>query len=201
MEEIGLFPLGIVLLPTEQVPLHIFEPRYRDLVGECIEEDRDFGLLYADEGGIREVGTRARVAAILERFEDGRLNIVVEGGRRFAVSRLTEGRSFMTAEVEDVDDEPGDVSEETRVEAAGSFRALAALAGASTELDDDVPELSFVLAAQVELAADEKQFLLESRSEQERLERVAELFDTARRTLIAARELNDAAKQNGSRPH
>src|SRR4051794_335106 len=133
MEEIGLFPLGIVLLPTERVPLHIFEERYRELIGECIEEDREFGLLYADEGGIREIGTRARVAAILERFDDGRLNILVEGGPRFLVERLTEGRDFMTAQVGDVDDEPVVVEDETRVTATGAFRALAALAGAEAE--------------------------------------------------------------------
>jgi Lon protease-like protein len=199
MEELGLFPLGIVLLPTEQVPLHIFEPRYRELIGECIEEDREFGLLYADEGGVRDTGTRARVAAILERFDDGRLNILVVGGSRFVVERLTEGRSFMTAEVEDVEDEPDDVDADARVTAAGAFRALAALAGAETEVDEDSPQLSFELAAQVELAADEKQFLVESRSEQERLERVVELLDNARKTLIATRELNEKAKRNGHR--
>ena len=201
MAEIGLFPLGIVLLPTERVPLHIFEPRYRELIGECIEQESEFGLLYADEAGVRELGTRARVAAVLERFDDGRLNIVVVGGERFVVERLTEGRSFMTAEIADVEDEPGDVAEETRTSAAGAFRALAAIAGAEVEVDEETDELSFALASQVELAADEKQFLVESRSEHERLERVAELLDNARRTLIATRELNDVAKKNGSRPH
>ena len=201
MDEIGLFPLGIVLLPSERIPLHIFEPRYRELIGECIEEGTDFGLLYADEQGVRETGTRARVAAVLERFDDGRLNVLVEGTRRFAVDRLTEGRSFMTAAVVDVEDEALDVEEETRAAAAGSFRALAALAGAETEVDEASPFLSFELAAQVELAVDEKQFLLESRSEQERLERVAELLDAARQTLIATRELGEVAKKNGSRPH
>jgi Lon protease-like protein len=202
MEEIGLFPLGIVLLPSERVPLHIFEPRYRELVGECIEEGRDFGLLYADEDGIRDVGTRARVAAILERFDDGRLNILVEGIERFAVQRLTEGRAFLTAEVGEVDDEEGViVDDETRVAAAGAFRALAALAGAETEVDESSPQLSFELAAQVELPPDDKQLLLESRSEQERLERVADLLDDARKTLIATRELGEVAKRNGSRPH
>jgi len=201
MEELGLFPLGIVLLPTERVPLHIFEPRYRELIGDCIEEDREFGVLYADEGGIRDIGTRARVAVILERFDDGRLNVLVEGGRRFTVERLTEGRSFMTAEVGEIDDEPSVVSDETRVGATGSFRALAALAGAEAEFDEESPYLSYVLAGQVELAADEKQFLLESRSEQERLERVAELLEDARRVLIATRELGEVAKKNGSRPH
>jgi Lon protease-like protein len=199
MDEIGLFPLGIVLLPSERVPLHIFEPRYRELIGECIEEDREFGLLYADEGGIRETGTRARVAAVLERFDDGRLNIVVEGGERFVVERMTEGREFLTAEVAEVEDEPTEVEDETRSAAAGAFRALAALAGVELEFEEDAPTLSFVLAAQVELAADEKQFLVESRSEQERLERVAELLDNARRTLIATRELNEKAKRNGHR--
>src|SRR5439155_17382183 len=105
MEEIGLFPLGIVLLPTERVPLHIFEPRYRELIGECLEEDGEFGLLYADEDGVREVGTRARVADVLEEFDDGRLNILVEGGERFRVQELTRGRAYMTAVVEPLDDE------------------------------------------------------------------------------------------------
>jgi Lon protease-like protein len=199
MDELGLFPLGIVLLPTETVPLHIFEPRYRELIGDCIEEDREFGLVYADEGGVRELGTRARVAAILERFDDGRLNIVVEGGSRFLVERLTEGRTFMTAEVSDVDDEESAADEEARTDAAGAFRALAALAGAETEIDEDSPQLSFLLAAQVELPADDKQQLLESRSEQERLELVAELLHDARKTLIATRELGERAKRNGHR--
>src|SRR6187551_2014182 len=98
--EIGLFPLGIVLLPTELVPLHIFEPRYRELISECLEEEREFGLVLADDDGIRDVGTRAAVTEVLERFDDGRLNVVVEGRERFWISELTGGRSFQTAEVE-----------------------------------------------------------------------------------------------------
>jgi Lon protease-like protein len=200
MEEIGLFPLGIVLLPTERVPLHIFEPRYRELIEECLEEDGEFGLIYADEDGVREIGTLARVSDVLERFDDGRLNIVVDGGARFRVERLTRGRSFMTAEVERIEDEPSDVEEETTAKAAGAFRALAALAGAETDPPgESSPWLSYELAAQVELAPDAKQDLLESRSEQERLELVAELLDLARQAVIATRELGERAKRNGSR--
>jgi len=200
MQEIGLFPLGIVLLPTERVPLHIFEPRYQELVAECLELDSEFGLVYADENGVREVGTLARVSEVLERFDDGRLNIVVEGGLRFRVERLTRGRSFMTAEVESVDDEEGDVDSEVAARAAGSFRALAALAGAETEApDEESRQLSFELAAQVELPLESKQQLLESRLEQERLELVAELLDDARLALMATRELGERAKRNGSR--
>jgi Lon protease-like protein len=200
MEEIGLFPLGIVLLPTERVPLHIFEPRYRELIGECLEADVEFGLLYADEEGVREIGTRARVSDVLEEFEDGRLNIVVEGGERFRVHELTRGRSYMTATVEPLEDEAGAVSEETAARAAGAFRALAALAGAETEDPDErSPQLSFELAAHVELAPGAKQRLLDSPSEQERLELVVELLDEARQTLIATREIGERAKRNGSR--
>jgi Lon protease-like protein len=200
MEEIGLFPLGIVLLPTERVPLHVFEPRYRELIGECLDEGGEFGLLYADEDGVREVGTLARVADVLDRFDDGRLNVIVEGGERFRVERLTRGRSFMTAVVEPLEDDPSDVEEDTAARAARAFRALAALAGAETDPpDESSPRLSYELAAQVELAPDAKQDLLESRSEQERLELVAELLDLARQTLIATRELGERAKRNGSR--
>src|SRR3954451_9284546 len=111
MEEIGLFPLGIVLLPTERVPLHIFEPRYKELIGECLEDDSEFGLVYADEDGVREIATRARVTEVCDRLDDGRLNVLIEGGDRFRVERLTRDRTFLTAEVEPVedrDDGPGE---------------------------------------------------------------------------------------------
>jgi ATP-dependent Lon protease len=201
VDEIGLFPLGVVLLPTERIPLHIFEPRYRELINECIEDDSEFGLVFADEEGVRELGTRARVTDVLERFDDGRLNIVIEGLERFRVERLTQGRSYMTAMVEPVDDEEAPAADpETAARAAGAFRALAALAEADTgEIDEDSSHLAFELAAQVELAPEAKQGLLELRSEQERLELVADLLDAARATLIATRELGERAKRNGSR--
>jgi Lon protease-like protein len=200
MEEIGLFPLGIVLLPTERVPLHIFEPRYRELIHECLEHEREFGLLFEGEDSVRELGTRAHVIEVLERFDDGRLSILVEGSGRFRVEQLTQGRSFLTALVEPVSDETGDVDPEIAGKAAGSFRALAALADAETdEIDEGSPQLSFELAAQVELDPEAKQQLLELRSEQSRLELVAELLDAARIALIATRELGDRAKRNGSR--
>src|SRR5215207_5908905 len=105
MSELGLFPLGIVLLPSEQIPLHIFEDRYQELIGECLRENREFGLVFADEDGLREVGTRAAVTEVLDRFEDGRLNIVAEGRDRFRLLELTHGRSFQTALVEELADD------------------------------------------------------------------------------------------------
>ena len=199
--ELGLFPLGIVLLPTERVPLHIFEPRYRELIGECIELDSEFGLVFADEDGVRELGTRARVDEVLEQFDDGRMNIVVEGGERFRVEKLTRGRSFLTGEVGPVEDDWEEPAAEAVARAVSSFRALAAAAEAEAgDLDEADAQLSFRLASQVELPPESKQELLESRSEQKRLELVAELLDGVRQVLIATRELGERAKKNGSRP-
>lgn len=200
MEEIGLFPLGIVLLPSEHVPLHIFEPRYRELVAECLEHEQEFGLIYADGDGVREIGTRARVIDVLEEFEDGRLNIVVEGGARFRVERLTRGRSFLTAVVVPVPDGVVRVDPDIAMRAAESFRALAAVAGADPdEIDETALQLSFDLAAQVELPSDAKQRLLELDEEQHRLELVIGLLDSVREALLAVHELGEHAKTNGSR--
>src|SRR5438093_12587838 len=109
----------MVLLPTEQVPLHIFEPRYRALIGECLEDGREFGLVFADEDGLRAVGTRAAVTEVLERFEDGQLNIVVQGRDRFRlveVNDVGEEERYDTGEVEPGIDhgEPADAEQQGR---------------------------------------------------------------------------------------
>ena len=156
MEEIGLFPLGIVLLPTERVPLHIFEPRYRELIHECLEHEREFGLLFEDEDSLRELGTRAHVVEVLERFDDGRLNILVEGGGRFRVEHLTQGRSFLTALVEPVSDDAGDSTRRPRARRRLVSRARGAADAETDEIDEGSPQLSFELAAQVELDAEGK---------------------------------------------
>ena len=133
MEEIGLFPLGLVLLPTEQVPLHIFEPRYRELIAECLENEQPFGLVYADDDGLRRTGTLASVVEVVDELEDGRLNIVVEGRDRFRLVELTDGRSFHTGTIElfdDVDDPAiGDAARKDR--RPGDVRRIDGRAGSA----------------------------------------------------------------------
>ena len=196
--EIGLFPLGIVLLPTERVPLHIFEERYKELIGECLARDSEFGLVLADERGLREIGTRAAVADVLDRFEDGRLNVLVEGRERFRLLELTGGRSFQTAEIEPIADEDEPPPEGDVARSLDQFAALRELT--SSEVDDPDPEagpLSFQLAARVDFGAEVKQQLLEQRSEARRLHVVAELLENAVRTMTLARELRERASGNG----
>src|SRR5581483_8582238 len=130
MAEIGLFPLELVLLPTERVPLHIFEDRYKELIRECLDESSSFGLVLEDEAGLRNVGTLTAVVELTHSFEDGGMNVLVEGRERFRILELTDGRSFRTAEVEPLpdDDEEEDPTEAELEHAVQAFRQLATVA-------------------------------------------------------------------------
>lgn len=199
MSELGLFPLPIVLVPTERIPLHVFEERYLELVSECVETDGEFGLvLTTGDGAVHEIGTRAGVIEVLEVLEDGRMNIVVEGRERFRLLELTSGRSFRTAVVEPVTDrpEPSDRADADR--AIGLFRQLAEVA----ESDVDVPEadserLDFELAARVDFGTDAKQELLASTSPHSRMARLVELLELSIEALRRVRELRELAGRNG----
>lgn len=199
MPEIGLFPLGFVLLPTEQAPLHIFEPRYRELIGDCIDEESEFGILLAeDEGKMRDIGTRVSVLEVLERLPDGRLNIAVEGGARFRLVELTEGRSFQTGEIEPYEDEDDERDYEAAEKAFALYRRLAGLVPAPPDdPDPDAVLLSFEIGARVDFGAEPKQQLLELRSEAERLTLVCELLERAVEALETERDLRARAAQNG----
>ena len=198
MDEIGLFPLGLVLLPSEQVPLHIFEPRYRELIGESLELGQPFGIVYADEDGLRQIGTLATVAEVVERFDDGRLNIVVEGSGRFRLLELTEGRSFVTGRVEAVDDQH-DPAEPADIERAlALFSRLVELTSAEVEPPlAETPELSFAIAGRFEFSSEIKQELLDESSERVRLARLCELLAIAAETVERQREIANRAQSNG----
>jgi ATP-dependent Lon protease len=198
MSELGLFPLGIVLLPTEQIPLHIFEERYQELIGECLDEEREFGLVFADEDGMRKIGTYAAVTEVLERFDDGRLNIVAEGRERFRLLELTEGRSFQTGIVEAVTDEADDADPDDTEHALELYQRLVDLTGAEVEEPRlDVPQLSFELAGRFEFAPELKQRLLQLTSERRRMKLLAELLAGAAAAVEREREIAERAHGNG----
>ena len=198
MSELGLFPLSLVLLPYERIPLHIFEDRYQELIGECLETDGEFGLVFADDDGIRDVGTRAGVVEVLDRFDDGRMNILVEGRERFRLVELTSGRSFQTGEVSPVadDDEGPDIAVAER--ALGLFTRLRELTGSEVAVPSaTTTQLSFALASRVELDAEIKLDLLARVSERSRLERVCELLEVAAVTVERQRLAAERAMTNG----
>jgi Lon protease-like protein len=198
MEEIGLFPLELVLLPTERIALHIFEPRYRELVGECLEAEREFGLVLQLDDGVAETGTRAHIAKVLQVLDDGRMNIVVEGRERFRIVEVTAGRSFVTAEVEPVADQQDEPAPETVERALALFRRLIeATESAAEEPDRAGALLSFDLAARIDFPLDVKQELLELRSPRLRFERTIELLEEALEAVESENELRRRASGNG----
>jgi Lon protease-like protein len=200
VSEIGLFPLGIVLLPTERVPLHIFEERYKELIGECVQADREFGLVFADDEGMRGTGTRAAVVQVLEEFPDGRLNIVIEGRDRFRIVQVTSGRPFDTAVIEDVSDEEEAVApfQEDLAECLQAYRRLAEAAGAEPdEIDAGAGSVAFQIASVIEFTPELKQELLELRSEGERLAKLTGLLDQAVDSVLLQRKARERAAGNG----
>lgn len=198
MDEIGLFPLGLVLLPTERVPLHIFEPRYRELIEECLDERCEFGVVFGGDEETLGIGTRASVTEVLNRFSDGRLDIVAAGGTRFRIVEQTEGRSFLTAEVEAYDDVPDPGSEADVAQALALFQKLVDLTGSDVDAPDATSsQLSFELAARFDFAPPLKQELLEEQSERLRLQRLCEMFEKAAEVVARQLEVAALASTNG----
>ena len=199
MPELGLFPLPLVLVPTERIPLHIFEPRYRELISECVENDEEFGLVLATgDGAVHEIGTRAAVAQVVEVLDDGSMNIVVEGRDRFRLLDLTTGRSFTTGVVEPVEDD-AEPPLETDVERATEvFRQLAEAADSDVDFPDPgSPLYDFELAARVDFAVDSKQQLLATTSPRERMRTLIRLLETALEAVRLEQTLRERAGRNG----
>jgi Lon protease-like protein len=197
--ELGLFPLPIVLVPTERIPLHIFEPRYKELIDECIELGQEFGLVLATgDGAVHEIGTRARVAQVVELLDDGTMNIVVEGGERFRLLDLTSGRAFTTGIVEPVqdDDEPplgADVERALEV-----FSELAEVSESDVDVPDPLsPLFDFELAARVDFAVEPKQELLSMTSPRARMTALIGLLEVALEALRLELTLRERAGRNG----
>jgi Lon protease-like protein len=196
--EIGLFPLELVLLPSERVPLHIFEDRYKELISECLEGAGEFGLILETDGTLAEIGTRTIVLEVIHTFDDGRMNVLVEGHDRFRLAYETEGRSYRTAEIEPLEDEDEPPTDAEIDEAIAVFRRLVQVAEAE-EIDEPSggAALSFQLAAKVDFGHELKQELLELRSERQRLVRLAELLEKAVVGLAREREVRERASGNG----
>jgi Lon protease-like protein len=171
-----LFPLDVVLMPGAPLPLHIFEPRYRKMIGQAIRNESEFGILMLRENDLATVGTTALVEKVTHRYEDGRFDIETRGVRRFRVRNLDESEEFLQGEIEFFDDEQElPVSREEAESLYLLTVEAAALAGAPAPkgLDPEDPHPSFRAAAGLPLDLAFKQKLLTSRSERQRLAQLA----------------------------
>ena len=197
-ERFPLFPLGLVMLPTELVPLHIFEERYKLMINECLESGDEFGIVWLADDGLREVGCTAAVEQLLERTEDGRMNVLVRGGRPFRLLRRIEDLPYPAGDVELLEDDTVEADEELAAETRESYAALVEHVTDERPDPDELAELSaYGMAATIELSPEPKQALLEERSERARLRTVGELFGLALGRLERAEEAQEAARSNG----
>lgn len=166
-----LFPLNVVVFPRTRLPLHIFEERYKEMVGNAIRDDSEFGIVLAKQDGIVNAGCTVAVEKVLEMYPDGRMDVLTVGRRRFEITALNEEQSYLQGEVTFFDDEdftpaPADVREQ----ALERYRTLEALPGAAERHTPDLedPQLSFQLAQSVP-DLDFLNALLRQRSETARL--------------------------------
>jgi Lon protease-like protein len=175
-----LFPLDLVLLPGTTLPLHIFEPRYKEMISECLAGNAPFGVVRAKEGGIAEIGCTGDIVTVTKKYDDGRMDIVTEGGQRFEVMQVNQERSFLRGEVTYFRDEGGGAPQEDIAQAEKLHGEILTLAGATPGKfpEEDKAQLSFQLAGSLPLDLDFKQTLLEMKSEAERLRAVITFFET-----------------------
>lgn len=195
--ELPIFELPLAIVPGEQTPLHIFEPRYRRMTAHCLEEEVPFGIVFRDDAGARAVGCAVDVAEVLERYEDGRLDIVVRGADRFRVLDRFEAPDWPAATVEMIDDGPGAPMPGSELAAArAAFGELLESVGAEPERAAGA-STSYEIAAQIEMPAVDKQALLERDDELERLDALEAILRRLIGGLKRTREIAERAKSNG----
>lgn len=195
-----LFPLGVVVLPTELVPLHIFEERYKAMIEECLDEEKEFGIVYSDsdDGDSVDVGCAVEVADILERMEDGRINIVCRGTRPIRVVDWSDAFDYPAGEVEFLDDEPETPDADSVEEAHELFGELVVLATDEPAPEDDLEAMSaYAMAARVDFGAEAKLGLLTLRSENARLRLLAKLLRAINKRIDVSAEIQERARMNG----
>lgn len=176
MSLLPLFPLDVVLFPGAPLPLHIFEPRYREMIGECIEQKLPFGMVRAGENSLAEIGCSAVILEVLKKYDDGRLDIHTEGRRRFEIVRVNQERAFLRGEVVFFDDEPGAASAKDVQALRELHQRLLSIMGKGAEFESANPSLSFQLAHELPVDLDFKQSLLEMKSEPERIATLLEYY-------------------------
>jgi Lon protease-like protein len=196
--EFPLFPLRLVALPGELIPLHIFEERYKTMIARCLGQQSEFGIVWLDDQGMRPIGCACEIADVIERFDDGRINLIARGTRPFRLEASTDELVYPSGEVEFLEDKPEEVDAEVREEVQKAYADLVAQA---TDREPDAGEIAamsaYDMAATVEFGLDAKQGLLDLRSETARLRLLLRLFRAAVRRLDFVTRAQARAKSNG----
>jgi Lon protease-like protein len=197
--KIPLFPLDVVLFPGAPLPLHIFEQRYKEMIGLCLEHQSNFGVVRAQRDGLAVIGCTARILNVVRKYEDGRMDILCQGDRRFEIETLENSKPFLEAHVDFFDDEDDQASRTLREECLALHFETVELAGIETSeirADLDGP-ISFLLAASLPADLGFKQQLLNSRSDAERTDYLHEFYNAILPKLRAGAATRKVAANNG----
>jgi Lon protease-like protein len=197
VRDFPLFPLGIVALPYELVPLHIFEERYRTMIGECLERGTEFGIVWAGDEGVRPVGCAMEITEVLERTDDGRLNILTRGTRPFRIVDEQHNLPYPAGTVEFLTDKSEKADAKTKTAAHEAYGSLVEQATDRIPDADELDSMSaYEMAATVDFGRDAKQGLLDLRSENARLRLVTRLFRAASKRLDFIERAEARARSN-----
>jgi Lon protease-like protein len=198
VRDFPLFPLGLVALPSELVPLHIFEERYKTMMARVLEEEGEFGIVWVSDDGLRPVGCACEVAEVLQRLPDGRLNLVARGTRVFRIENRQEELAYPAGTVEFLEDRSEDVDADAAAEAHAIYAELVEQATDRKPDPDELAAMSaYQMAATVEFGLEAKQGLLDLRSESARLRLVTRLFRGALKRLDFIERAQARARSNG----
>jgi Lon protease-like protein len=186
------------MLPHELVPLHIFEERYKLMIGECLEQEREFGIVWFADDKLCDIGCMGRITQLLDTSEDGRLNILVQGTRPFRLVERNPDLPYPAGTVELLDDDEPRASPELVAEARDRYAALVERVTDRRPDEAELEELdAYGMAATIEFAPEPKQELLEQRSEPERLRQVSTMLDETLKKLDFSEQAGELARGNG----
>ncbi len=192
-----LFPLPLVLFPRTTLPLHIFEERYKELIGDVLQSKSEFGIVLAGEKGIVNTGCSAIVEKVLERYPDGRMDLVAIGRRRFEIEALDDEKAYLRGSVEFFDDEEFEpVPAEVNRRVLEGYEALRVVEEETFEPELADPQLSFQLA-QIVPDLNFRQALLSARSESNRMKQLAEFFPAYTSRQRQVQHIKSVAPKNG----
>jgi Lon protease-like protein len=198
VREFPLFPLGIVALPGEVVPLHIFEERYKTMIEQCLRRGTEFGIVWFSDDGLRPVGCACEVTEVLERMDDGRLNLLARGTRPFRIVEREERLPFPAGTVEFLQDREEVADEAAAAEARETYAVLVERATDRRPGDAELAQMdAYAMAGTVDFGLDAKQGLLDLRSENARLRLVTRLFRAATKRLELVTRAQTRARSNG----
>ena len=194
-----LFPLPLVLFPRTPLPLHIFEPRYRKLVAECLDSKSEFGIVQASDRGVANTGCTASIERVIKRYDDGRMDIITLGRRRFELLRLNDDLEYLRGEVQYFsDDDPEQASSDLKQRALDAYQTLSELDEDEElpEADEEDDQLSFLLAQPVQ-DLQFRQVLLGLKSESARLKQLIEFIPTYVSKQQRITHVKEVAPRNG----